>query len=191
LELEVWRFAHTPLQSTVPLGHAQLLLTHTKLLAQIWAQKPQLFLSLVRFTHAFMQLARPCAQFTLQFPFEHTWPPMQRLPQEPQFRGSLAVSEQVIPHCVSPEEHWQTPAEHVAPSGQAFPQLPQSRVSVWVSTHAPLGGHEVCPVGQPAVHAPLTHWLPAPQRLPHEPQLRGSVCVSTHTPLQLVVPAEH
>jgi hypothetical protein len=188
---DVCRLAQTPLQSTVPVGQAQLLLMHTRLPAQICPQKPQLVLSFCRFTHALPHLARPCAQLTLHAPFEHTSPPMQRLPHEPQLRGSLLVSTHAIPHCISPDGHAQLPAVQVEPMGHVLPQEPQSRLFVWRSTHAPLGGQDVCPVGQPIVHAPFTHWLPGPHRFPQVPQLRGSVVVSTQNPPQLVVPAAH
>jgi hypothetical protein len=58
----VFRSAHTPAQSVVPAGHAQLLFTHTRLPAQFWAQNPQLCLSLVRSTQAFPHRASPVEQ---------------------------------------------------------------------------------------------------------------------------------
>jgi hypothetical protein len=129
-ELDVWRSAHTPLQSNVPVGQAQLLLTHTRLAPHICAQKPQLSLSVARSTHAPMQLARPCPQLTLHVPWLHTSVRMQRLPHEPQLRGSLFGSVHVMPQTCSPDAHAHVPAVHVAPKAHWLPQEPQSRLLV-------------------------------------------------------------
>jgi hypothetical protein len=175
----------------VPEGQAQSLFTQTRLLAQTWAQKPQLFLSLVRLTQVRLHMARPAAQVVAHAPLLHTWPIMQRLPQAPQLPRSDCKFAQSMPQLVSPALQVQTLDTHVAPAGQRLPQLPQLRSSVCVSTQAPAMPHEVSPVGHPPVHVPPTHWLPGPQRVPQPPQSFGSVLVSTQAVPHIVVPVPH
>jgi hypothetical protein len=81
--LEV-RLAQTPAQLVVPAGQAQPPFEHTRFPAQFSAQKPQLFLSFWRSTHALPHLASPEPQFVEHVPALQTSPIMQRLPQVPQ-----------------------------------------------------------------------------------------------------------
>jgi hypothetical protein len=202
----VVRSAHTPAQSVVPDGHAQSPFEHTRFPAQLCAQKPQLFLSFWRSTHALPHFASPEPQLAEHAPALHTWPIMQRVPQAPQSLALVWRSTHVLPiigpmpmpvHAVSPEGQEQAPPEHVPPNGHAVPQAPQLALLVCRSTHVvPIIGpmppvHAVSPVGQPAVHTPFTQVLAMPQWVPHAPQLRGSVSVSVHWPPQLVSPAPH
>jgi hypothetical protein len=99
----------------------------------------------------------------------------QIVPQTPQFCGSVLVSTQELPHCVSGGWHmggvthfrlWQT-----------WPVLQQMPLqSTW-------------PTGQVFTQLPVAHdWFAAQVRL-QPPQFCGSRFVSTQTPLQLVKPA--
>jgi hypothetical protein len=178
--LDVCVSAQTPAQSTVPVGHAHMPPVQMRLPAQICAQKPQLSTSLLRLTHEVPHLARPPAQLAEHALLLHTWPIVQRLPHPPQLKPSDVVSVQNMPQLVCPGGQTQLPAWHVAPNGHWLPHEPQLRRLFDVSTHMPNMPHDVCPVGQPAVHMLLTHWLPGPHRLPQPPQLRGSVVVSVH-----------
>ena len=207
----VVRLAQTPSQSVVPAAHPQAPLVQVRLAAQACPQKPQLAWSAWRFTQLLPHLARPATHEGLHWPALHTWPPVHRLPHDPQ-SVPLDVRSTHVPapppgppppgppppgppppgppppvHAVSPVGQVQLPEVQVAPAAHAFPQLPQSPLLVCRSEHRPL--HEVSPVAHPAVQVPLRHWLPGPQRLPQAPQLRVSVDGLTHCPLHIVSPA--
>lgn len=180
-------------------GHAQLPPEHTRFDKQTCAQKPQLYLSVWRSTHALPQRARPDPQFVAHAPLLHTWPFMQRLPHVPQLRGSLWRIVQIDPpmgppaHVDSPAGQRQLPFVHVAPAGHWLPQLPQLPLLVSKSTHVvPMRAmHEVRPAEQPCWQLPLRHIWPRMQRLPHAPQLFGSVDTSVHWFVQYVCPPPH
>ncbi len=63
---------------------------------------PQLLESLVRSTHALLQLVRPVVHAVVQTPLEHTLGEEHVLPQPPQFAGLVSGSTQVVPHTISP-----------------------------------------------------------------------------------------
>ncbi len=72
LAFAVCRSAHVPEQSVVFAGQAQALFTQTRLALHASAQKPQLFLSLVRLTQVRLHMARPDAHDVAQAPLLHT-----------------------------------------------------------------------------------------------------------------------
>jgi hypothetical protein len=187
LVLLVLRSTQLPLQSTVPGAQVHWAPWQTRLPAQIWPQKPQLFLLVCRSTHAFPHLANPVEQFGEHVPPLHTNPGMQRLLHAPQSTGDDVRSTQTGPHCVSPAGQEHEPLRQLTLNGQAFPQVPQLRLSVCRFRHEPM--QLVSPVEQPMMHIPPLHCSAPMQRVPQVPQLRGSVCKSVQRPLQLDSPA--
>jgi hypothetical protein len=202
LAFEVVKSAHTPAQSVVPVGHAQALLTHTRLPPQTCPQKPQLVLSLVRFTHELPHRASPDPHAAEHCPMLHASPPMQPFPHDPQFAALDCKSAHTNPgpplpmvmQAVSPAGHMHAPCMQGAPVGQAFPQAPQLAFDVCRSTHVmpprpPM--HAVSPVEQPCTQLPVVHMLSPGHRLPQPPQFLGSVCVSVHwTPHRVSPPPQ-
>jgi hypothetical protein len=103
-------------------------------------------------------------------------PPVQVVPQPPQFELSVVVFTHALPQWVRPALHWQTLFTHAELAGQTLPHMPQLPGSDCVLTQAP-----------PQLTWPAGHWQlllmhesPAPQTLPHAPQLAGSTRVSAH-----------
>jgi hypothetical protein len=200
LALDVVRSAHTPAQSVVPEGQAQLLFTHTRLAPQICPQNPQLVLLFVRFTHELPHRASPEPHAAEHMPMLQVSPIVQRLPHDPQLppldcRSTHAMppppGPPIVMQAVSPAGHIHEPFMQGAPVGHWFPQPPQLAFDVSRSTHVmPLRppGQEVNPVEQPVAQLPATHMLPPPQRLPQPPQFLGSVWVSVHWTPQRVSP---
>jgi len=121
---------------------------------------------------------------------EQDWPPAHGLLQKPQFSGSVLVSEQLLPHCVSVPaqvaEHVLCEQSGVAPE-QTVPQLPQFAGSDAAFTHSE--AHAFNPA--PQVHMLPAQTWPAAQACAQLPQLPISVAVSTHFAEQLVCPTPH
>lgn len=131
---------------------------------------------------------------------------MQSRPQEPQFRGSVRVSVQLVPQrlgvgAMQLDEHVGTPViDEQSPVGAThrLVQLPQVAGKVKLVSQPSLGFDEQCPnplthADGCTTHAPATHWTagatdPAltlgssvqSKVEPHPPQFCGSRCVSTH-----------
>jgi hypothetical protein len=80
----------------------------------------------------------PCVQ--AQAPFTHCCPPLQAVPQVPQFVALVARFTHAPAQSVVPAGHVDThaAAAHTDVVGQAFPQPPQLAGLVRGSTHAPL-----------------------------------------------------
>lgn len=123
-------------------------------------------------------------------PFVQACPPVQTVPQPPQFAVSVAVLTQIPLHRVWPTgqaEEVHTPFAQLCPLAQVMPQPPQLAVSVAVLTQ--VVPQRVWPTGQAGkVQAPPTHVRPAAQTLLQDPQLALSVAVLTQVPLQTVWP---
>jgi hypothetical protein len=117
-------------------------------------------------------------------------------------RGSICVSEQVVPQRVSlaPQTHW--PPTQLAPDGQGTLQAPQLSGSlVRLTQELPHVARPTPPSTEPPSTEPLVPQVtlqlpweqtsPAGQAFPHPPQLFGSLCVSTQLPLHLAPPLAH
>lgn len=113
-------------------------------------------------------------------------PPVQAVPQAPQFCRSVCVLTQLCPHFIRPVAQLVVHAlsEHTAPFMQTVPHEPQLAASALRFTQ-PLA-HGESPVEQ--AHMPLVQACELAHAFPHEPQFAKSVAVLTHLPLQLVVP---
>jgi len=72
-----------------------------------------------------------------------TLPPLQTVPQVPQFAESVIVSRHVPPQAVFPVGHSHEPLKHEEPPVQALSHRPQLALSLIVSTQLPL--HSDCP----------------------------------------------
>jgi hypothetical protein len=163
-------------------------------------QAPQLRLLLRTLTHAFPHMLRPAPVLhpAAQAPATHIEPAGHALPQPPQFRGSICVSEHDVPQSVSlaPQTHWL--ATQLAPAGQGVLQAPQLSGSLVRSTHEPPQVDRAePPSGAPASAAhvelqlPCAHTSPAAHASPQPPQLFGSLCVRMHWPLHLMPALAH
>jgi hypothetical protein len=92
-------------------------------------------------------------------------------PQDPQFRGSVAVFVQTPEQYVWPigQGRIHAPLKHISPASHIRPHIPQCRVSVFVSTHIPLQA-----VGVGGEHTsrqlPIMHTSPGRQARMHAPQ---------------------
>jgi hypothetical protein len=96
---------HAPLQSDVPLGHAQVPFTHVVPDGQTVAHAPQLFGSLDNVTQAPPQAVWPVGHTEVQMPLPHTSPDGQAVPHAPQFDGSLVTFTHAPEHIVVPAGH--------------------------------------------------------------------------------------
>jgi hypothetical protein len=88
------------------------------------------------------------SQSALHAPLLQSCPSGQRLPQAPQFPGSLLMAAQAPLHSSSPVGHRrvQRAPSHSMPSGQALPQRPQWAGSEAADTQR--SPHRCCPAGQ-------------------------------------------
>ncbi len=86
----------------------------------------------------------------MQAPALQVLPPVQALPQAPQWVLLVCVLTQVPLHNVPPLGQVQLPVVQVWPAAQAVPQVPQLAVSVWRFTQEL--PHFVVPPVQLAVH---------------------------------------
>src|SRR5687768_15815475 len=103
-------------------------------------------------THAPLQSSRPVGH--AQVLALQTSPPVQTLPQVPQFIGSLVTLTHAPPQsccCVGQPVLVQAPFTQASPASHTVPHAPQLRKLVVVSMQSPL--HDVCPTGQ--VHCPV------------------------------------
>jgi hypothetical protein len=123
-----------------------------------------------------------------QAPRMHSSSTAHRLPQPPQWSGSVSVETQAKPlptlHFDSPAPQLvpvalHAPAKHTSPEAHAVPQPPQCVGSLLRSMQGP-PLHEVSPGRQ--THAPPLHVSAAAHDLPQAPQAVGSIVVSMHTP---------
>ena len=96
---------HCPLHIDVPLGHAQVPLTHVIPDGHAFAQEPQFFGSLDRVTHAPLHAVSPAGHVEVHVPFAHTAPDGQAVPHAPQFCGSLVRFTHAPAHAVCPAGH--------------------------------------------------------------------------------------
>jgi hypothetical protein len=99
-----------------------------------------------------------------------------RVPQSPQFAGSVLVSTQFPLQIVFGQTH--TPELQTSPTRHLVPHLPQLDTSANVLVQRPGLPHWVVPPGHPQ-----KNWLqnpPAGQRWPHWPQLLASDVRSVH-----------
>src|SRR5262249_15892741 len=95
------------------------------------------------------------APVQVHWPLTHCPPASQRLPQRPQFCGSLDTSVQPESHANWPIGQWQAPETQLEPLGQASWQEPQCSGSEETSTHR-LTGQMTPGVGQVAMQLPPT-----------------------------------
>ena len=105
-------------------------------------------------------------------------PEGQAWPQAPQFRLSVAVLVQLLPHPVSPGGQAQAPCVQASPAPHAWPHAPQLALSVCTLVQAP--PQSSWEEGHCVVHAPATHAWPALHACPHAPQFKLSVAVFAH-----------
>ena len=100
-------------------------------------------------------------------------PPLQAVPQAPQFWGSDASCTQAPPHEVSPAPHdvAQTPKSQTVPAEHAAPQAPQfSRLDLRLKHTPP---QDVSPV--PQTHAPALQMRPVGHATPQAPHERRPI----------------
>jgi hypothetical protein len=194
----VWRLTHVrrpmkPVHAVSPAGQAQVPPVHVPPVGHALPQAPQSALLVWRFTQAMppmpmpmpaAQAVSPVGQPMVHVPFTHVSPPGQRVPQDPQLRGSVPVLVHAPSQLVSPPPHTQAPLVQLPPVPHWVPHAPQSRGSVVRSTHALL--QFVSPAPQVVVQAPDEQTWPVAQTTPHAPQLPGSPWVLVQTPLQRV-----
>ena len=123
------------------------------------------------------------AQEATHAPLAHACPVGQRLPQAPQFAGSVLESTQAWaptgPQRESPVGQPQADALQTWPGGQLTPHAPQFLGSVVVFTQVWLGGVPQVALG--AMQAQVEAWQAKPpvQAWPQEPQWRMSDATST------------
>lgn len=150
-------------------------------------------------------------------PLTQTWPPVQVVPQAPQFVVLLEMSTHAPPQQAwppvhaAPVPHWQTlptqvspaaqagthggsthaPSSQTCPGAQCMPQPPHAIVSVRTFTQRP-SQHRSLPVqasAAPHRHVPVMHTLARPSQLiPQAPQSLSALSVFTHAPSQHVRP---
>jgi hypothetical protein len=149
----------------------------------------QLAGSLLRLTHAPLQLVRPAVQLVAHTPAEHTWPAAHVRPQAPQLLLSDCRSRHVPEQFVCPAAHetTQAPPLHTCPAAHVRPHAPQLLLSDCRSRHVP--EQSVCPAAHESTHAPAVQICPAVHARPHAPQFKRSVCRSRQSPLHKVDPA--
>lgn len=127
------------------------------------------------------------ATYGLQWPPLHVMPPVQTVPQAPQFALSLLRSLQTRPVPAQSGRfgrHVHALAVHVAPAWHTVPHALQFFGSLLVSVQVP-GVHSMIG-GAPHVHVPVVQILPPVQAMPHMPQSELFVSRLTHAPTQLV-----
>jgi hypothetical protein len=122
---------------------------------------------------------------------EHCWPPVQAMPQPPQFWLSLMGLVQAPLHEISSTAQLveQLPIKQRSEAEQTLPQAPQLLRSVVTSSQ--LLPHCCVPAGQVFAHWPLPHTKPLGHTVPQPPQLLASEVVSVQLPLQLCCGAGH
>jgi hypothetical protein len=185
----VWRSTQPPAQSTVPPGHAAThwAAAHTFVDAQATPQAPQSFGSVSSRTHCPPQFVVPSGQE--QVPPLHCRPPLQAMPQPPQFAPSLVGSTQAPLHsdrgAGQPGE--QVPALQTWPVAHALPQPPQFAGSLVVLAQRP--AQRVTP--GPQEHCPPTQAVPAGHARSQLPQCAALESSRAHVPLQSAWPAGH
>jgi hypothetical protein len=153
----------------------------------------------------------------VQVPLRQTWPPVQVVPQAPQFVALLPVSTHAPPQQARPPvhagpvPHWHTlpaqvspaphagshggathaPSSQTCPGAQCMPQPPHAIVSVRTFTQRP-SQHRSLPVqasAAPHRHVPVMHTFARPsQFIPQPPQSLSELPVLTHAPSQQVRP---
>jgi len=172
----------------VPLGHAQLPLTHCCPPPHVFPHDPQLLPSVFVLVHAVPQ------RFGLAVVGQAQVPPWQvsaaghAWAHVPQLALSLVVLVHVDPHNVGLAEIGQAhvPAVQLCADGHTWLQAPQLALSVLVLVQALPQKLGLAVLGH--THVPDWHASPEPQTLPHVPQLLGSLVGVVHVPLQLVWP---
>ena len=128
---------------------------------QLFLQAPQFSGSVLVSTQRPLQLTFPEGQTHL--PALQIVSPTQRLPQAPQFPGSLARSAQPLAHAA-------------APVGQAVTQLDAEQISVGAQAPAQFPAQRL-PTSQ--THLPALQCSPGPHAIPQAPQLRSSLASFT------------
>jgi hypothetical protein len=138
-----WRLRHDPLQLVRPPPHwvVHTPLLHTWFSPQPTLQEPHRLGLDDKFAQVPVQSVSPAGHWQLP---AQTLPPVQAMPQAPQWEESVAMSTHTPPQSVFPCGHWQVPLQ-ILPPVHAVPQIPQLAGSVAVSTQLPL--HSVVPVG--------------------------------------------
>jgi len=96
---------HAPLQSDVPLGHAQVPFTHVVPDGQTVVHEPQWFGSLDNVTQAPEQAVWPVGHTEAQAPLAHTSPDGQAVPHAPQLDVSLVTFTHAPEHIIVPAGH--------------------------------------------------------------------------------------
>jgi hypothetical protein len=143
-------------QAVSPDGQPHVPLLQVPPAAQRLPQVPQLLVLVWRLTQVVpmpaAQAVSPVGQPAAQAPFTQVLAPMQRVPQAPQFRGSVLRSVQVPLQLVSPPPQVQAPLVQLAPVPHTVPQAPQSLGSLVRSTQAL--SQLVSPAPQVVVQAP-------------------------------------
>jgi hypothetical protein len=107
-----------------PVGQAQVPFMHATPPGHIVPHVPQLRLSVERSTQAIPHSVSPVSQLPLQVPPTQVVPRMHRLPQPPQFAGSVSVSVHDAPQSVL-APHEQAPPTQSAPFAHCVLQEPQ------------------------------------------------------------------
>lgn len=148
---------------------------------------PQWLASVARSTQVPLQSVRPTGQ-TQVLPWQ-VRPPVQAIPQPPQFAESVRRSRshpfEALPSQLpypavqlNPQVEAVQLATAFARAGHAFPQAPQFAGSDPSTAHA--APQSAWPAGQ--AHVPAEHDCAAPQVVVHTPQCRASVRTSASQP---------
>jgi hypothetical protein len=146
---------------------------------QLWPHEPQLFGSVLVFTHEFPQLVGVAAGHPHAEPVQVAVEG-QVVPHMPQLFGSVVVLTHAPPQTVLVGEgHEQVLAAHVAPVAQAVVQVPHAAGSLVRSRQPRAGPQSVSPPAH--THFPPMQVELAGQTLPHAPQLFESVVGSMQT----------
>ena len=186
---------------TYPGEQAQVPSMHGPPAGQTVPQAPQLRLLFRTLTQTLPHIVwpAPVLQPATQAPAVHIWPAGHAIPHPPQLRGSICVSEHVVPQSASfaPQTHWL--ATQLAPEGHGVLQAPQLSGSLVRSTQEvpqvarppPPSAVPPSAVAHVSAHVPCAQTSPAGHTTPQPPQLFASLCVRTQLPLHLAPPLAH